>query len=83
MPNSARVSQVFNNLEFIRRYRLRKNEQRMDLLVGLELDRAMARIRQGETESSDTSYQRKRIIIDLLWDAHTKSQDSHPSDHDF
>jgi hypothetical protein len=82
MPNSARVAMALNNLEFIRRYRLRKNEKKMDLLVGLELDRALDRISQGPNKSRDSSKQRKRTIIDLAWDAHTKNQDSHAINDD-
>lgn len=76
MYNGTRPLQLLNDIEFLRKYKLRQNGYKLDALVGKEIDRTIAKRGQG---SSGGDYEpgkkvafkdRKRSIVDLALDAY-------------
>lgn len=71
MFNTSRTFQVLNNLEFVRRYKLRQNGFNLDKLIGQEIDRAISKRGSAANGPSKSFKDRKRSVIDLALDAYS------------
>ncbi|ETN40635.1 uncharacterized protein HMPREF1541_04914 [Cyphellophora europaea CBS 101466] len=75
MHNSARTFSILNNLEFRRLWRLHQNTKTLDHLVGVEVDRALAKRKQSNQTASQKSFKdRRRSAVDLALDGYAQEK---------
>ena len=77
MPKSRPIAEWITEFEFIRKWKLRQNQLKLDKLIGEELDRkiasrAAASAANGSAKEPTSLKDRKRSVIELALDAYQK-----------